>query len=92
MFCRLHYYRHVIFECHKCNCDSSCDMRLSQEGGLELEVFHTGAKGFGVRSPERIPQGARIGEYLGDLSRMEYSDTQSRYIFEISCLRELRQV
>eukprot|EP00924_Labyrinthula_sp_SR-Ha-C_P014823 augustus_masked-scaffold_43-processed-gene-1.8-mRNA-1 protein AED:1.00 eAED:1.00 QI:0/-1/0/0/-1/1/1/0/550 len=58
-----------IRECsHLCNCSDDCVNRTSQrQFEVELEIFKTENKGFGVRSPNWIPCGTFIIGYFGEL-------------------------
>ncbi|KAK1388437.1 putative Histone-lysine n-methyltransferase, suvh [Heracleum sosnowskyi] len=61
----------IVYECgSSCKCPLDCDNQKSQDGiKLQLEVFRTSAKGWGVRSRNFISEGRFICEYVGELLR-----------------------
>ncbi|KAB8257666.1 hypothetical protein BDV32DRAFT_80073 [Aspergillus pseudonomiae] len=66
----------MIFECGaKCACDKGCWNRVVQRGRtVELEIFHTGNRGFGLRSPSYIRAGQFIDCYLGEVITKKHAD------------------
>ncbi|MCL7023629.1 hypothetical protein MKW94_015150 [Papaver nudicaule] len=68
--CKGHLMRKFIKECwSKCGCDIQCGNRVVQRGiTCNLEVFLTGeGKGWGIRSLEKLPRGAFVCEYVGEI-------------------------
>ncbi|CAH2038977.1 unnamed protein product [Thlaspi arvense] len=68
--CKGHIKRKAIKECWiTCGCDKICGNRLVQKGiHNKLEVFCTpNGKGWGLRTLERLPQGAFVCEYIGEI-------------------------
>ncbi|CAG8165862.1 unnamed protein product [Penicillium olsonii] len=60
----------MIFECTpSCNCQGSrCWNHVVQRGRtVRLEIFDTGSRGFGLRSPDPIYAGQFIDHYLGEV-------------------------
>lgn len=59
----------MIYECSShCGCTKNCWNRLVQHGRtIRLEIFHTGSRGFGLRSPDYIHRGQFIDTYLGEV-------------------------
>ncbi|KAH8697357.1 hypothetical protein BGW36DRAFT_378514 [Talaromyces proteolyticus] len=59
----------MIYECSShCGCGKDCWNRLVQHGRtIRLEIFHTGSRGFGLRSPDPIVRGQFIDCYLGEV-------------------------
>lgn len=66
----------MIYECSEnCSCGPDCWNRLVQHGRTApLEIFHTGNRGFGLRSPEFIRAGQFIDCYLGEVLTREEAD------------------
>jgi len=66
-----YYIRHPtrIFECNAlCACGPACINRQVQLGPtLPLEVFHTPAKGCGLRCSTALPKGQFVIEYVGEI-------------------------
>ncbi|XP_063147676.1 histone-lysine N-methyltransferase SETMAR [Candoia aspera] len=58
-----------IFECNTmCHCGEMCQNRVVQRGlQLQLEVFKTTEKGWGLRTLEFIPKGRFVCEYAGEI-------------------------
>lgn len=58
-----------VFECNsKCSCSSSCHNRVHQQPiKVQLQVFKTENRGFGVRALHDIPQGMFVCNYIGNL-------------------------
>jgi histone-lysine N-methyltransferase SUV39H len=59
----------MIYECNSyCGCGKDCWNRLVQHGRtVRLEIFQTGSRGFGLRSPDPIVRGQFIDCYLGEV-------------------------
>lgn len=61
----------LIYECsEQCACPSNCDNRLVQFGprrGLQIVDMTQSNKGFGLTTRDRIPAGAFICEYAGEI-------------------------
>eukprot|EP00253_Pinus_taeda_P000618 PITA_00618 len=78
----------LVHECGPfCKCPQTCHNRVSQHGvKLELEVFKTAKRGWGVRSLTSISSGSFICEYTGELlSDMEAEQRtgNDEYLFDI---------
>ncbi|XP_020599222.1 histone-lysine N-methyltransferase, H3 lysine-9 specific SUVH6-like [Phalaenopsis equestris] len=77
----------LIYECGpSCKCSLSCHNRVSQRGiRMQLEIFKTRGRGWGVRSLKSITSGTFICEYVGEL--LEDGDAELRtndeYLFDI---------
>ncbi|XP_047332293.1 histone-lysine N-methyltransferase, H3 lysine-9 specific SUVH1-like [Impatiens glandulifera] len=74
----------LIYECgSSCLCPLNCRNRISQAGlKVQLEVFKTKNKGWGVRSWDPIRAGAFICEYAGEI--VEKSNDDDDYVFDMS--------
>ena len=60
----------IIQECHDlCSCDvKKCPNRVIQHGiQNRLEIFRTGSKGWGLRSPQRIQKATVISTHMINL-------------------------
>ncbi|KAL3655660.1 hypothetical protein CASFOL_000056 [Castilleja foliolosa] len=80
--------KHLIYECGPhCKCPPSCYNRVSQRGiRLQLDVFKTESRGWGVRSLTSIPSGSFICEYTGELledTEAERKIGKDEYLFDI---------
>lgn len=78
----------LVHECGlSCKCPSSCQNRVGQRGPHHrLEVFKTKSTGWGVRSPDEIPSGSFICEYIGELlpdKEAEERVDNDEYLFEL---------
>ncbi|CAK9184976.1 unnamed protein product [Ilex paraguariensis] len=78
----------LVYECGpSCKCPPSCYNRVSQHGiNIQLEIFKTESRGWGVRSLAFIPSGSFICEYAGEL--LEDKEAEQRigndeYLFDI---------
>ncbi|XP_030050100.1 histone-lysine N-methyltransferase SETMAR [Microcaecilia unicolor] len=62
-------YARPIFECNiMCKCGDTCPNRVVQQGlQLQLQVFQTGQKGWGLRTLECICKGQFVCEYAGEI-------------------------
>ncbi|XP_021280394.1 probable inactive histone-lysine N-methyltransferase SUVR2 isoform X5 [Herrania umbratica] len=68
--CKGHLKRKVIKECwSKCGCNKQCGNRVVQRGvNYKLQVFLTpDGKGWGLRTLEKLPKGAFICEFVGEI-------------------------
>ena len=67
-----------IFECNKlCKCKSTCLNRVAQHPlRLNLQVFKTEKRGWGIRTLHDIPGGAFICVYVGNLYTNEEGNKQ----------------
>ncbi|KAL6899423.1 hypothetical protein ACP4OV_006081 [Aristida adscensionis] len=68
--CKGHPIRKFIKECwRKCSCSRYCGNRVVQRGiTRNLQVFLTpGKKGWGLRAAEKLPRGAFVCEYVGEI-------------------------
>ncbi|KAL5002709.1 hypothetical protein BDV10DRAFT_106093 [Aspergillus recurvatus] len=70
----------MIFECNSlCGCEDKCWNRVIQLGRtIRLEIFHTGARGFGLRSPDPIRAGQFIDLYLGEVITTSKADQREK--------------
>ena len=61
--------RHAIYECNdKCNCGPGCKTRLINKGRkVDLTIFKTANRGWGVCCNENLIQGEFIDVYLGEV-------------------------
>lgn len=59
----------VIYECNaKCSCTIECGNRVVERGRqVELQLFRTRTKGWGLRCPVALPRGTFIDLYLGEV-------------------------
>ncbi|CAL5418133.1 unnamed protein product [Camellia sinensis] len=77
----------LVYECGpSCKCPPSCYNKVSQHGmKIQLEIFKTKSRGWGVRSLTSIPSGSFICEYIGEL--LEDKEAEKRqndeYLFDI---------
>ena len=87
---RLRHAAHIVDSIYECsllsNCRPGCRNRLVQLGPrFRLEVFRCPnegrfSKGWGVRSPDRIPKGSFVCEYIGEyISDDEAESRGTRY-------------
>ncbi|KAL4976368.1 hypothetical protein BDW66DRAFT_151120 [Aspergillus desertorum] len=70
----------MIFECNSlCGCEDKCWNRVIQLGRtIRLEIFHTGARGFGLRSLDPIRAGQFIDLYLGEVITTSKADQREK--------------
>ncbi|KAF8101695.1 hypothetical protein N665_0201s0019 [Sinapis alba] len=78
----------VVYECGPlCKCPPDCYLRVTQRGiKIQLEIFKTESRGWGVRSLESIPSGSFICEYTGELLQENEADRlagKDEYLFDI---------
>ncbi|KAK9450036.1 SET domain-containing protein [Limtongia smithiae] len=91
----------AVFECGpKCSCNINCRNRVVQRGRtVELQLFYSKEKGWGVRSPHVIPGGTFICTYPGEVittaeaerrEEMKKKDGkfESTYIFDLDKFEE----
>ncbi|CAL5394884.1 unnamed protein product [Camellia sinensis] len=77
----------LVYECGpSCKCPPSCYNKVSQHGmKIQLEIFKTKSRGWGVRSLTSILSGSFICEYIGEL--LEDKEAEKRkndeYLFDI---------
>ncbi|KAI1260559.1 SET domain-containing protein [Xylariaceae sp. FL1019] len=65
--------RNPIYECHKeCKCPPTCPNRVVERGRqIPLQIFYTGNRGWGVRSPVDIKKGQFVDTYIGEVITAE---------------------
>lgn len=85
-----------IYECNKnCKCNSLCPNRVVQNGiKVQLEIFKTQQKGWGVRCKQDIPVGSFITTYSAPLF-LETSEGTDMYFANldfIECAENTKQV
>ncbi|KAL2818971.1 hypothetical protein BDW59DRAFT_151702 [Aspergillus cavernicola] len=70
----------MIYECNAlCGCNEGCWNRVIEHGRtIRLEIFHTGSRGFGLRSPDFIRAGQFIDLYLGEVITTEKADEREK--------------
>ncbi|XP_020097296.1 LOW QUALITY PROTEIN: histone-lysine N-methyltransferase, H3 lysine-9 specific SUVH6-like [Ananas comosus] len=77
----------LIYECRpNCKCLPPCHNRVSQHGiKIQLEIFKTLSRGWGVRSLSSIPSGSFICESVGELLQDKEAEQRSNddYLFDI---------
>ncbi|XP_059644713.1 histone-lysine N-methyltransferase, H3 lysine-9 specific SUVH5-like [Cornus florida] len=78
----------LVYECGpSCKCPPSCCNRVSQhKTKIQLEIFKTELRGWGVRSLTSIPSGSFICEYTGELLDDKEADQRTdydEYLFDI---------
>lgn len=78
----------LVFECGPhCKCPPTCYNRVSQHGiKIQLEIFKTASRGWGVRSLCSIPSGSFICEYVGELIEDKEAELRAgsdEYLFDI---------
>lgn len=77
----------LVYECGpSCRCPRSCHNRVSQHGiNIQLEIFKTRSRGWGVRSLNSIPSGSFICEYVGELLQDTEAEQRNNdeYLFDI---------
>ncbi len=73
-------YHQPVLECNRqCRCSAKCNNRMVQNGvQIQLQVFSTEKKGFGVRTLEDIPKDAFVCEYAGEV--LDYETACSRTV------------
>ncbi|XP_076823890.1 histone-lysine N-methyltransferase EHMT2-like isoform X1 [Clavelina lepadiformis] len=77
----------LVFECHKlCKCNTSCRNRVVQKGiKYRLQVYRTVGMGWGLRALEKIPRGAFVCDYVGELISDAEADGREddSYLFDL---------
>ncbi|XP_004511737.1 histone-lysine N-methyltransferase, H3 lysine-9 specific SUVH3 [Cicer arietinum] len=78
----------LVYECGpKCKCPLTCHNRVSQLGiKMQLEIFKTNSRGWGVRSLNSISSGSFICEYIGEVledKEAEQRTGNDEYLFDI---------
>lgn len=77
----------LVHECGpSCKCPPSCHNRVTQHGmKIQLEIFKTVSRGWGVRSLSSIPSGSFICEYIGELLDDKEAELRrnDEYLFDI---------
>lgn len=78
----------LVYECGpSCNCPPACYNRVTQHGiKIQLEIFKTDTRGWGVRSLNSIASGSFICEYIGELiedTEAEKRTGNDEYLFDI---------
>ncbi|KAL1822848.1 hypothetical protein ACET3Z_009626 [Daucus carota] len=78
----------IVYECGpSCKCPPSCTNRVSQHGlKIQLEVFKTEMRGWGIRSRNFISSGSFICEYVGELLDDKQAEERigfDEYLFDI---------
>ncbi|KAJ1389059.1 hypothetical protein SESBI_38572 [Sesbania bispinosa] len=70
----------LIYECGpSCKCSSSCINRVSQCGiQVQLEIFKTEYKGWGVRTRSFIRRGCFVCEFIGEVYHIHNRKARSR--------------
>lgn len=78
----------IVYECGpSCKCPPSCMNRVGQHGPkIQLEVFKTETRGWGIRSRNFISSGSFICEYVGELLDDKQAEERigfDEYLFDI---------
>ncbi|KAL3499725.1 hypothetical protein ACH5RR_038818 [Cinchona calisaya] len=78
----------LVYECGPhCKCPPSCYNKVTQHGiKIQLEIFKTESRGWGVRSLYSIPSGSFICEYVGELLEDKEAELRAgsdEYLFDI---------
>ncbi|KAK1400370.1 hypothetical protein POM88_010233 [Heracleum sosnowskyi] len=78
----------IVYECGpSCKCPPSCMNRVGQHGlKIQLEVFKTETRGWGIRSRNFISSGSFICEYVGELLEDKQAEERigfDEYLFDI---------
>lgn len=80
--------RTIVYECGpNCKCPPSCMNRVSQHRPrIQLEIFKSKERGWGVRTRDDVTSGSFICEYIGELLRDEDAEQRighDEYLFDI---------
>ncbi|ESO04628.1 hypothetical protein HELRODRAFT_131923, partial [Helobdella robusta] len=70
-----------IYECNKrCSCSANCINRVVQKGRkYPVSIFRTSdGRGWGVKSLEKIPKGAFVEEYIGEVILSEEAEKRGQ--------------
>jgi Pre-SET motif/SET domain/Chromo (CHRromatin Organisation MOdifier) domain len=75
-----------IIECSDlCRCGDGCKNRVTQSKiSIPLCLFKTEKCGWGVRAAEKIPRGAFIAEYCGELMSLEAAERRNRKEYQFT--------
>ncbi|KXN65171.1 SET domain-containing protein [Conidiobolus coronatus NRRL 28638] len=86
-------YVKLIYECNSnCKCNLKCTNRIVQRGrSVQLQIFRTKHKGWGVRALQDIPKGRFVCKYTGlvitsdhaEVIGKEYDQRGSTYLFDL---------
>ncbi|KAA0193667.1 hypothetical protein HAZT_HAZT010108 [Hyalella azteca] len=70
----------AIYECNKhCKCTNDCQNRVVQKGRtLQLTIFRTLNRGWGVKAGEFIRSGSFVTEYVGEVISSEEAERRGR--------------
>ncbi|KAL5336949.1 hypothetical protein BJX70DRAFT_259533 [Aspergillus crustosus] len=70
----------MIYECNSlCGCSEKCWNRVIEQGRrIRLEIFYTGPRGFGLRSPDLIRAGQFVDLYLGEVITTKKADEREK--------------
>lgn len=73
-------YCQPVFECNsRCTCTGSCPNRVVQKGQqLNLQVFKTKHKGWGLKTHESIKKFTFVCEYAGELISIQEAKTRAQ--------------
>ncbi|KAJ5634002.1 hypothetical protein N7528_001844 [Penicillium herquei] len=67
----------IVECCELCSCKGKCWNTVVQSGRkIGVEIFHTGDRGFGLRSPDNIVAGQFIDRYLGEVITQKEADAR----------------
>ncbi|KAJ5724358.1 hypothetical protein N7493_005797 [Penicillium malachiteum] len=67
----------IVECCELCSCKGKCWNTVVQSGRkVGVEIFHTGDRGFGLRSPDPIVAGQFIDRYLGEVITQKEADAR----------------
>ncbi|XP_073021640.1 histone-lysine N-methyltransferase, H3 lysine-9 specific SUVH5-like [Primulina eburnea] len=80
--------RPIVYECGpNCKCPPSCMNRVSQHGlRIQLEIFKTKERGWGLRTRGYVTSGSFICEYIGELLQEKEAEQrigEDEYLFDI---------
>ncbi|XP_073157874.1 histone-lysine N-methyltransferase, H3 lysine-9 specific SUVH5-like [Henckelia pumila] len=80
--------RTIVYECGpNCKCPPSCMSRVSQHGPrIQLEIFKTKERGWGLRTRDYVTSGSFICEYIGELLQEKEAEQrigEDEYLFDI---------
>ncbi|KAI0988841.1 hypothetical protein GJ496_006696 [Pomphorhynchus laevis] len=86
-----------IYECNvRCKCDSRCRNRVVQNGiGVELQLFKTVDKGWGLRSIRDLPAGTYICTYTGHILTDKHTNDRQycdRYLADMDFIESLEEL
>ncbi|KAL8847044.1 MAG: hypothetical protein Q9221_007904 [Calogaya cf. arnoldii] len=94
--------RNHIYECNKkCNCEANCKNRNVQHGRrVELEIFKTKNRGWGLRCPVALRKGDFVDTYRGEIITvaesnkrgLKRSPDEENYFFGLDKFCELEMI